>query len=158
MKKIIKKYDKPGKWEVVISFEKKGEEKEWVGIIDARKPGDYELRVIAEHKVSGTHGRITVRAVVGAGARLNLYGMIKIRKMAQQTDDFLELRVLTIDKTAIATALPMLEIEANEVKASHAASAGPIDLEQIMYLMSRGLSEIQAKEQIVNGFLNESVE
>ncbi len=153
MKKIIKKYDQPGKWEVVIPFEKMGEEIVWVGIIDAREPGEYELRVVADHSVAGTKGRITVRAVVGAGAHVKITGMIKIRKEAQETDDFLELRVLTLDKTARAVAEPELEIEANNVKASHAASVGQVNEEQILYLMSRGLSADAAKEEIVKGWL-----
>lgn len=153
MKKVIKKYNKPGKWEVVIPFTKEGEEKSWVGIVDARQAGEYELRVVAEHKAAGTKGRITVRAVAGAGAHVKIYGLIKIHKQAQGTDDFLELRVLTLDKTARAVAEPTLEIEANEVKASHAASVGQVDKEQMLYLMSRGLTELQAKDEIVRGFL-----
>lgn len=153
MNKIIKKFDKPGKYEVVIPFVKTGEEKHWVGIVDGRNPGEYELRVTADHSAVRTGGRITVRGVAGAGSIVKIYGMIKIRKQAQQTDDFLELRVLTLDKTAKAVAEPMLEIEANDVKASHAASVGPLDGEQILYLMSRGLSLDDATEAIVGGWL-----
>lgn len=153
MTKIIKKYDKPGKWEVNIPFEKEGEGIAWVGIIDAREAGEYELRVVADHKVAGTTGRITIKAVAGKDAHVIVYGMIRIRKEAQNTDNYLELRVLTLDKTARAVAEPELEIEANNVKASHGASVGPVDREQILYLMSRGLSSDKAKEEIVNGWL-----
>lgn len=153
MKKNVKKYDKPGKWEVIIPFEKMGEEIEWVGIMDAREGGEYELRVVADHRVAQTKGRITVRAVVGPDAKVKIKGMIKIRKEAQETDDFLELRVLTLDKSARAVAEPELEIEANNVKASHAASVGQVDKEQILYLMSRGLSRDKAQVQIVEGWL-----
>ncbi len=153
MKKIVNMFDQPGRWEVVIPFEKEGESIEWVGIVDAREPGEYELHVTADHKVRKTKGRITVRAVAGAGANVKVFGMIKIRKKAQETDDFLELRVLTLDKTAQAVAEPELEIEADNVKASHAASVGPMDNEQILYLMSRGLKQNQAQDQIVRGFL-----
>lgn len=153
MNKVIEKYHKPGKWEVAILFEKAGEEKEWMGIMDARRPGEYELQVVAEHKARRTKGRITLRAVVGAGAQVKVYGLIKIHKEAQQTDDFLELRILTLDKTSRAIAEPTLEIEANEVKASHAASVGGVDKEQILYLMSRGMTDQQAKDEIVKGFL-----
>lgn len=153
MTKTIKRYDKPGKWEVVIPFEKAGEEISWIGVIDARESGEYELRVVADHKVEGTKGRITVKAVAGKGANVKVFGMIKIRKEAQNTDDYLELRVLTLDKTSRAVAEPELEIEANNVKASHGASVGPVDREQLLYLKSRGLNEDEAVEQIVNGWL-----
>lgn len=153
MRKIVKKYSEPGKWEVIIPFEKVGEEMEWVGIVDARDPGEYELRVVADHGVERTKGRITVRVVAGAGANVKVFGMIKIRKEAQETDDFLELRVLTLDKTAQAVVEPELEIEANNVKASHAASVGQVDSEQILYLMSRGLTKELAQDEIISGFL-----
>lgn len=96
------------------------------------------------------------RAVVigsGAHAKLTIKGVIKIAKEAQETEAFLEMRVLLVDSTAYAKADPELEIEANNVKASHAASIGQIDPEQVMYLMSRGLSMEDAKSTIINGFL-----
>ncbi|EKD80353.1 MAG: hypothetical protein ACD_40C00128G0011 [uncultured bacterium] len=153
MKNIIKRYERPGKWEVVIPFEKVGEERGWVGVIDAREPGAYELRVMADHRVVSTKGRITVRAVVGKRASVKIFGRIKIRKRAQKTDSFLELRVLMLDGTARATAEPELEIEANNVKASHAASVGPVDNQQILYLMSRGSNEEQARGVVIKGWL-----
>lgn len=153
MTKIIKRYDKPGKWEVVIPFEKEGEAIEWTGIVDGRNPGIYELRVIAHHHVPSTKGRIIVRAVAGKDTIVKIYGLIKINKDAQDTNDFLELRVLTTDKTARAIAEPELEIEANNVKASHAASVGQIDIDQVTYLMSRGLSEDKSKAEIILGWL-----
>lgn len=153
MNKINIRYNKPGKWEVMIPFEKVGESIEWIGIVDAREPGIYELRVIANHVVAKTSGRITIRAVVGRRAQVKLYGKIKIRKQAQETNDYLEIRAITLDKSAICIAEPELEIEANNVKASHGASVGMIDPEQVLYMQSRGLNEDQAREQIVNGWL-----
>lgn len=153
MNKIIKRYDMPGKWEVVIPFDKQGDEKEFVAVIDARNPGEYEMLVMADHRVPQTSGRITVRVVVGEGASAKIKGVIRIAKEAQETDDFLELRVLTLHKSAKAVAEPELEIEANNVKASHAASVGMVDKDQIRYLMSRGISLESAKEEIVRGFL-----
>ena len=150
---VVKQYNQPGKWEVEIPLDKVGEEISWVGIIDAREPGEYKLQVVADHRAMGTKGRITVKAVVGANAKITIKGVIKIAKEAQETDAFLEIRVLLLDSTAYATADPELEIEANNVKASHAASIGQIDPEQVMYMMSRGLSEDKAKEESVKGWL-----
>lgn len=153
MGKIVKKYNKPGKWEIVIPFEENGEEVMFLAVVDAREPGEYRLRVVADHLVRGTTGRIVVRAVVGVGARVELDGMIKIRREAQETDDFLELRVLMLGEDGWVRAEPRLEIEADNVKASHAASVGQVEKEQILYLMSRGLNENQAVDEIIKGFL-----
>lgn len=154
MTNIVKKYNVPGEWEVKIPFVKIGEGKEWSGILDARSPGKYKLTVIADHKVEETCGKITVRAVVGKDAQVYIKGVIKIRKGAQKTDNYLEIRVLMLDKTARAIAEPELEIEADDVKASHGATIGQIDMTQMLYLTSRGLTETRAQEEIVNGWLN----
>lgn len=153
MKYIKKKFEKVGKYETMITFETQGEEKGWVGILDARNPGEYELIVVANHKVPRTKGRVLVKAVVGEGAKVRIKGVIRIAKLAQETDDFLELRVLCLSAKSFATADPELEIEANNVKASHAASIGMIDSDQLLYLQSRGLSRELAQAQIVEGWL-----
>jgi len=153
MKKILKRYGQPGKWEVVIPFDKEGMMLEWTGIVDARDPGEYSLTVVAEHSALHTKGRVTIRAVCGEKSVVNLKGVIKIGNEAQETDDFLELRVLTLGSTSRATCSPELEILANNVKASHAASIGRVDPEQVLYLESRGLSKEAAEDQIVMGYL-----
>lgn len=147
------KINKPGKHSQTIEFNKIGESKNWLGIVDGRTPGEYELIIVAEHNVAETSGRIVVRAVVGAGASVKIRGRIKINKEAQKTNDFLEIRILLVDETARGVADPELEIEANEVVASHAASVGKIDPEQLIYLQSRGMSLERARDEIVEGWL-----
>ncbi len=155
MKSVVKRFSQPGEWEIVIPFDKEGMEQEWTGIVDARASGEYNLTVIAEHRVAKTRGRVTIRAVCGENSVVKLKGIIRIEKDAQETDDFLELRVLTLGAKARATVDPELEIEANNVKASHAASVGRIDPEQLLYLNSRGLGEETAINNVVTGFLLE---
>ena len=52
-----------------------------------------------------------------------------------------------------ADPLPGLEILASEgIRCTHGATAGPIDKDQVFYLMSRGLSHDAAERLIVDGF------
>lgn len=127
---------------------------EWLGIIDARESGEYELNLIISHTVPNTFGRVVIRGVAENGARIAVKGLVKIEKQAQNTDSFLAMKILLLDKKSGATAEPELEIEANRVKASHSASVGKIDDEQLFYLKSRGIEETKAKNIIVNGFIN----
>ena len=62
-------------------------------------------------------------------------------------------RLLTYDKTSVGKILPVLYIYDNEVEASHAASLGQPDEEQVYYLQSRGLSHQEAIGLIVKGYL-----
>ncbi len=150
--------DKPGRKELVVGFGKEGEEVEVLGLVIADQPGDYYLKVLVDHKVGKTFGRVMVRGVAKNGARIQVEGMIKIDKGANGVDDFLEMRLLLLDAKSQAVAEPKLEIEANEVKASHAATVGKIDEEEIFYLTSRGINLAGAEKLIVTGFLNQVVD
>ena len=84
--------------------------------------------------------------------------MIRVDPGAQQTDAFQESRNLLLSKRAHADAIPGLEIEANDVRCTHAAAVAQVDPEQLHYLRSRGLGEAEAKRVIIEGFLEALVE
>jgi Fe-S cluster assembly protein SufD len=84
--------------------------------------------------------------------------MIRVDPGAQQTDAFQENRNLLLSKQAHADAIPGLEIEANDVRCTHAAAIAQVDPEQLHYLRARGVPEAQAKSLIIDGFLQELVE
>lgn len=145
---------KPGKHEIKLSLNKEGDRLEWLGIIDAREAGEYDLNIVVTHTVPDTFGRVEIRGVAENGARVKVKGLVRIEKQAQNTDSFLSMKILLLDKRSAATAEPELEILANKVKASHSASVGKIDEEQLFYLASRGVGESEAKKIIIKGFLN----
>lgn len=123
------------------------------GIFLGQNDDHLKLKLDTTHASPNTRGRTEFKAVLGGGSILEFYGMIKILKDAQNSNDFLQQDSLMLSKDAKANAVPGLEIEANEVKASHGATAKPVDPEQKFYLMSRGLSEQQAEAMVVQGFI-----
>ena len=153
-----KKYiliDKPEVKNISIALDENGMEEEIMVVIDAREEGDYILNVLTDHIAKNTYGRVEVRGVAENGARIKVDGMVKIEKGAEKSDSFLSMKILVLDDKSSAYAEPQLEIENNDVKASHSASVGKIDEDQLFYLKSRGIEEKQAKQLIVNGFLGE---
>ncbi len=149
------KLDKPGEIDLVVPFLETHEEQEVLGVISAMEPGDYKVKVVSDHQATNTFGRIVIKGVAANGARVVVDGMVKIGKNARKTDSFLEMRILLLDKKSSAVAEPKLEIENNDVKASHAATVGKIDDEQLFYMASRGIELDEAKKLIVEGFLKE---
>jgi Fe-S cluster assembly protein SufB/Fe-S cluster assembly protein SufD len=99
-------------------------------------------------------GEVEVRAVVEDNGVLKLKGMILIKENAAGANAFLRFKVLLLGKNARAEVDPGLEILTNDVKASHAASVGQVDEEQLFYLMSRGLSRKESVKMIVKAFLS----
>lgn len=99
-------------------------------------------------------GETQVQAVVEDGGQIVLKGKILIQKDAVGANAFLRFKVLLLGKTARAEVDPELEILTNDVKASHAASVGQIDAEQLFYLMSRGINKKESIKLIVDAFLS----
>ena len=57
-----------------------------------------------------------------------------------------------LSEDAAADSIPNLEIENNDVRCTHGASIGKIDMEKMFYMKSRGLNEEQATREYVKGF------
>lgn len=148
---------KPGKYEYEVIMDEVNTQKELLGIIKAQEPGEFEINIISRHKVGETNCRVDVKGIVSGGARVKVKGTVRIDKGATGSDSFLAMKLLMLDDKSTAVAEPELEIENNEVKASHSASVGKIDEGQLFYLESRGVEKKEAEKLIINGFLgNES--
>jgi Fe-S cluster assembly protein SufD len=111
-----------------------------------------------EHAAAHTTSDLAFRGVLADRATAVWRGMIRVDPGAQQTDAFQESRNLLLSTKAHADAIPGLEIEANDVRCTHAAAVAQVDPEQLYYLRSRGMPEPQAKRLIIDGFLQELAE
>lgn len=127
-----------------------------VFFLDKKEHLDITSRLL--HNSPQTTSRILVKGALRDRARAVFQGNVKIEKNAQETDSFLSDHVMLLNPGARADSIPGLEIEANQVRASHSASIGQIDEEQVFYLMSRGLDESDAKKTIVSGFLSPAID
>ncbi len=105
------------------------------------------------HYGRNSRGRVLVKSVMKDTSKSLFKGMIRIGKEAKAAESYLAGHAILLDKGAKSDAIPGLEIETNEVKATHSASVAQLDENQIFYLMSRGLSREGAKREIVSGFL-----
>jgi Fe-S cluster assembly protein SufD len=111
-----------------------------------------------EHAAANTFSDLAFRGVLEDRANAVWRGMIRVDPGAQQTDAFQESRNLLLSRRAHADAIPGLEIEANDVRCTHAAAIAQVDQEQLFYLMARGLPRDAAHRLIVEGFLQALVE
>ena len=148
---VLESVVEPRQREIVLAGE--GAEVEIIGLFLGHGDDVLNLKLDTTHAAPNTKGRTEFKAVLSGKSQLEFNGMIKILKDAQNSNDYLQQNSLLLSEDARANAVPGLEIEANEVKAGHGATAGPVDPEQKFYLMSRGLSEEQAETMIVQGFI-----
>jgi Fe-S cluster assembly protein SufD len=110
------------------------------------------------HAAPNTTSDLAFRGVLEESATAVWRGMIRVDPGAQQTDAYQENRNLLLSKSAHADAIPGLEIEANDVRCTHAAAVAQIDAEQLHYLRSHGLADEEAKRLVIEGFLEALVE
>jgi Fe-S cluster assembly protein SufD len=88
-------------------------------------------------------------------SRLVWRGMIKVDRDAQKTDGYQRNDNLMLSEEARADSIPGLEIEADDVRCTHGATAGRVDDEQIFYSRCRGLTRNEAVRMIVAGFFQQ---
>jgi Fe-S cluster assembly protein SufB len=110
------------------------------------------------HVGQNTSGHAVSKGVVKDKAMSLFKGMIRIEKTAKNSRAYLAEHGMILSKDARADAIPGLEIETNEVKATHSASVAQINDEELFYIMSRGLNEDDAKKLIIVGFFEPLVE
>jgi Fe-S cluster assembly protein SufD len=133
---------------------------------DARVTGAYathgrqhiDFDTTQEHVAPNTTSDLAFRGVLQDRSSAVWKGNIIVDPGAQKTDAFQESRNLLISKRAHADAIPGLEIQANDVRCTHAAAVAQVDPEQLFYLRSRGLREDVAKQLVIEGFLSALVE
>ncbi len=106
------------------------------------------------HVGRDTDSDINVRGVVQGRADAVYRGLTMIKKDAHGANGAQTEKLLMLSPKSRAAAIPMLLIDENDVKCGHAASVGQINPDQLFYLMSRGISEREAKRMIVWGFID----
>ena len=105
------------------------------------------------HNAPNTRSDLLYKDVIRDRARVVWRGMIKVAPEAQKTDGYQRNDALLLSDACRVDAIPGLEIEADDVRCTHGATAGRVDREQVFYCMARGLSEFEAMHMIVQGFL-----
>lgn len=104
------------------------------------------------HNAPDTRSDLLYKEVLRDRSRVIWRGMIRVEKVAQKTDGYQRCDSLLMSPAARADSIPGLEIEADDVRCTHGATAGRVDEEQIFYCMCRGLSRYEAMHIIVVGF------
>nr|QIM10540.1 Fe-S cluster assembly protein SufD [uncultured Alphaproteobacteria bacterium] len=110
-----------------------------------------------EHMAAKTMSSQLIKGVVGGEARGVFQGKIRIVKDAQETEGRQLHRALLLSDTAEIDVKPELEIFADNVKCSHGAACGELDADQLFYMRSRGIGEDEAKQILIDAYLQEVV-
>lgn len=113
---------------------------------------------LVDHKVPNCQSNELYKGVLKDHAIGVFNGKVYVRQDAQKTNAYQQNRNLLLSDNATINTKPQLEIWADDVKCSHGATVGQLDMEQLFYLRSRGVDMDTAKSLMVYAFASEIVE
>ena len=113
--------------------------------------------IIALTKQSGITNQLH-KCIVGDRAHTVFNGKVFVTKEAQMTDASQLNRNLMISPKARVDTKPELQITADNVKCAHGATVSQLEADEIFYLRSRGLSENDANQLLIDAFATEIID
>jgi Fe-S cluster assembly protein SufD len=104
------------------------------------------------HLAPNTTSDLLFKGALTGRSRSVWQGMIYVAPEAQKADGYQANRNLILSEQARADSIPGLEILADDVRCTHGATAGNIDSNHLLYLLSRGIPQEDAVRLLVDGF------
>jgi Fe-S cluster assembly scaffold protein SufB len=117
----------------------------------------HDSRVFVNHLGKNTNSNMITKGVLGGKSSSIFTGTIHIAEGAVKTESHQENRNILLSEEAAAQSVPNLEILCDDVICSHGSSVGPIEDEIYHYVMSRGISKVDADKMLIKGFFNEII-
>lgn len=105
-----------------------------------------------DHQAPHTRSDLLYKGGLKDRSRVVWKGMIRVEKDAQRTDAYQKNDNLILSEASRADSIPGLEIEANDVRCTHGATAGRVDEDMIFYAQARAIDRPTAIRLIVEGF------
>jgi len=117
-----------------------------------------DSHTLIDHAMPQGTSRQLHKCIVDGAARAVFNGNIMVRPGAQRTDSSQSSRNLLLSAKARVDTKPQLEIFADDVKCAHGATVGQLDVDEVFYLKSRGLSDTAARNLLTYAFGAEVIE
>ena len=105
------------------------------------------------HLASNTSSTIISKSIVKNGGVANYRGTVRHHKNANNCRSHVECDTLILDDLSKSDTIPNNEVKNNTSYIEHEATVSKISEEQLFYLMSRGISEHDATQMIIMGFI-----
>ncbi len=130
-----------------------GAHSESMGIAFAGAGQDQDTGSKVIHAAPNTTSIIRSKSISKDGGVSSYRGLVKVTPNAKNTTSTVQCDALLIDDKSKSNTYPDMNVYNNDVNITHEAKVGKIGEEEIFYLMSRGLSEEEATQLIVSGFI-----
>ena len=129
-----------------------GSKTEYTGITFAGGGQNLDTGFKVVHNAPNTSSVINSKSISKDGGACTYRSLVRINENAKNSKCSVSCESLMLDDKSRSDTIPVNDIKTDEVEFSHEAKIGKISDKTIFYLMSRGLSEEDAKAMIVRGF------
>ena len=129
-----------------------GAKTEYTGITFAGGGQNLDTGFKVIHNAKNTSSVINSKSISKDGGACTYRSLVRINPQAQNSKCSVSCESLMLDDKSRSDTIPVNDIRTDEVEFSHEAKIGKISDKEIFYLMTRGLSEEDAKAMIVRGF------
>jgi len=105
------------------------------------------------HAAPYTTSNINSKSISKDGGHAFYRGLMRVTPEAHHCKSTVSCESLMLDSLSVSDTLPIIELANDDIDIGHEAKIGRISDDAIFYLMSRGISEVEAKAMIVRGFV-----
>ncbi len=129
-----------------------GAQSEFTGISFAGHGQNLDTGAKIIHAAPNTSSTTMSKSISKSGGIATYRGLVWFTKDATGSKASVDCESLMLDNESVSDTIPAIVIDNNDVDLGHEAKIGRIDDDKIFYLMSRGISEKEAKSMLVRGF------
>lgn len=131
-----------------------GARAEFTGVSFAGKGQHLDTGAKVIHAAPYTSSTINSKSISRNGGEAIYRGVVKVTPNAHHSKSNVSCESLMLDNLSKSDTIPVIDLGNDNVEIGHEAKIGKISDEAIFYLMSRGISENEAKAMIVRGFVD----
>lgn len=157
-------FNKPGNYlvyfenlsgELVFEIKTRGVDLKIFGLYQGKGRERYKITTVQYHAAPESKSSLLIKGVFDDYSSFYHQGLIRIEKEAQKSHAYEKNQNLVLSENVSVDSKPQLEILANDVYCTHGSTTGYLNQDQIYYLRTRGLSLVQARRLLINGFIDE---
>ena len=105
------------------------------------------------HLAPNTKSRIVSKSISKGGGQTSYRGLVQVSPAANNSSVYVSCDALLLDEHSRSDTYPFMRIKNNDVEIQHEATVEKLGEEKLFYLMSRGITKVEAEGLLVNGFI-----
>ncbi len=130
-----------------------GARTDFIGVAYAGRGQHQDTGSKVMHLAPHTSSTIVGKSISKDGGITTYRGLLKVNRGAHHVKSSVTCDALILDEHSVSNTIPYMDVREERVDIGHEARVGRISADQLFYARSRGLSEEQATQMIVSGFI-----